>query len=586
MKFFLLFALTSSLFASQKRPNILWLTGEDHGPHFGCYGDTYATTPNVDAFAKRSLRYTHASSNAPICAPARTCIITGMYSPAVGGHHMRSGVDLPKWLKLLPEILRENGYYCTNNSKTDYNINGDHKQYWDACSAKAHYRNRNEGQPFFAVFNQTCSHESQIRNQNENPHHDPAKVVIPPYHPDTPEVRKDWAQYYDRLTKLDTWFGKQLDALKKAGLEEDTIVFFYGDHGSGMPRHKRYVGWSGLHVPLIVHIPEKYKHLRPKDYHAGEASDRIVSFVDLAPTVLSICEIPKKPYYQGHAFLGHQIEASPRYCFGFVGRADEHPDESRSVFDGRYLYLHNFVPSLPQLKGLTYQMETRTTSQWKELFDAGKLNKIQAEPWSAPKATRLLFDLKTDPYEVKNIIQENPQIATRMASALGDYFVKTGDLGLLSEGHLQHALSVKKVTPVELAKTPYYQEITQNFQKGKVIASHPGSLNQEQLQAFKERKGKKQPNYLRVLVLDTLMAQKQESGYIDELLIYCDPVKSDAYTALSAYQALRKAKSISSEQYQILKELNTVPSQGTPPRVMKYAQRCKELLLEELKPQS
>ena len=586
MKFFLLFALTSSLFASQKRPNILWLTGEDHGPHFGCYGDTYATTPNVDAFAKRSLRYTHASSNAPICAPARTCIITGMYSPAVGGHHMRSGVDLPKWLKLLPEILRENGYYCTNNSKTDYNINGDHKQYWDACSAKAHYRNRNEGQPFFAVFNQTCSHESQIRNQNENPHHDPAKVVIPPYHPDTPEVRKDWAQYYDRLTKLDTWFGKQLDALKKAGLEEDTIVFFYGDHGSGMPRHKRYVGWSGLHVPLIVHIPEKYKHLRPKDYHAGEASDRIVSFVDLAPTVLSICEIPKKPYYQGHAFLGHQIEASPRYCFGFVGRADEHPDESRSVFDGRYLYLHNFVPSLPQLKGLTYQMETRTTSQWKELFDAGKLNKIQAEPWSAPKATRLLFDLKTDPYEVKNIIQENPQIATRMASALGDYFVKTGDLGLLSEGHLQHALSVKKVTPVELAKTPYYQEITQNFQKGKVIASHPGSLNQEQLQAFKERKGKKQPNYLRVLVLDTLMAQKQESGYIDELLIYCDPAKSDAYTALSAYQALRKAKSISSEQYQILKALNTVPKQGTPPRVMKYAQRCKELLLEELKPLS
>jgi len=584
MKFFLLFALTSSLFANQKRPNILWLTGEDHGPHFGCYGDTYATTPNVDAFAKRSLRYTHASSNAPICAPARTCIITGMYSPAVGGHHMRSGVDLPKWLKLLPEILRENGYYCTNNSKTDYNINGDHKQYWDACSAKAHYRNRNEGQPFFAVFNQTCSHESQIRNQNENPHHDPAKVVIPPYHPDTPEVRKDWAQYYDRLTKLDTWFGKQLDALKKAGLEEDTIVFFYGDHGSGMPRHKRYVGWSGLHVPLIVHIPEKYKHLRPKDYQAGEASDRIVSFVDLAPTVLSLCEIPKKPYYQGHAFLGHQIEASPRYCFGFVGRADEHPDESRSVFDGRYLYLHNFVPSLPQLKGLTYQMETRTTSQWKELFDAGKLNKIQAEPWSAPKATRLLFDLKTDPYEVKNIIQENPQIATRMASALGDYFVKTGDLGLLSEGHLQHALSVKKVTPVELAKTPFYQEITQQFQKGEVIASHPGSLNQEQLQAFEERKGKKQPNYLRVLVLDTLMAQKQESGYIDELLIYCDPVKSDAYTALSAYQALRKAKSISSEQYQILKELNTVPSQGTPPRVMKYAQRCKELLLEELKP--
>lgn len=584
MRLLIFLFLTALVQAADKRPNILWLTGEDHGPQFGCYGDTYATTPNVDAFAKRSLRYNHASSSAPICAPARTCIITGMYSPAIGGHHMRSGVDLPKWLELLPEILRDSGYYCTNASKTDYNINGDHKKYWDECSGKAHYKNRKEGQPFFAVMNQTCSHESQIRNKNENPHHDPAKAPVPPYHPDTPEVRKDWAQYYDRLTKLDDWVGKQLADLEKAGLADDTIVFFYGDHGSGMPRHKRYVGWSGLNVPMIVYIPDAFKHLRPEGYQSGAASDRLVSFVDLAPTVLSLCGLEKKEYHQGRAFLGENIEKAPEYSFGFVGRADEHPDESRSVFDGRYLYIHNFVPSLPQLKGLTYQMQTRTTSQWKELFDAGKLNKVQAEPWTAPKAKNLLFDLKNDPHEINNIIDKNPEIAKRMAAALGDYFIRTGDLGLISEGHLQHAVSTTQVTPAAYARTPAYRMIAEKFQRTGESASHPGTIPQDKLRSAYAEFNDITPDFYRVLVLDGLMDLEQKPEYKDELLVLCDPKKSDAYTALSAYQALRKADQLSPDQYAILKKLNTKPDKSTPPRVSKYTERCKELLLEELKP--
>ena len=590
MKFLFALLLITVATAAEKRPNILWLTGEDHGTQFGCYGDTYATTPNVDAFAKRSLRYTNASSNAPICAPARTCIITGMYSPAIGGHHMRSGVDLPNWLELLPETLRKAGYFCTNASKTDYNINGNHNKYWDECSGKAHYKNRGEGQPFFAVFNQTCSHESQIRNKNENPHHDPALAPVPPYHPDTPEVRKDWAQYYDRLTKLDTWVGKQLDDLQKAGLAENTIVFFYGDHGSGMPRHKRYVGWSGLHVPLLVHIPDSLAHLRPEGYQTGGTSDRLVAFVDLAPTVLSLCGINKKDYHQGGAFLGKDIEKAPEYSFGFVGRADEHPDESRSVFDGRYLYIHNFVPSLPQLKGLTYQMETRTTSQWKELFDAGKLNAVQAEPWTAPKAQNLLFDLQTDPHEIKNLLTEKPEIAKRMAAALGDYFTRTRDLGLLSEGHLQHATSTMKLTPGDFAKTPGYLEVTQRFKAGESITSHPGSLAsgtpEEQLATLHNLRGslkEDSPNFLRVLLIDSLISLESKPEYVDQLLVLADPVKSDVYTALNAYQALRKAKNMTPAQYGVLKAINTKPVKTAPARVSSYAQRCKELLLEEFK---
>ena len=590
MKFLIALLLITVATAAEKRPNILWLTGEDHGTQFGCYGDTYATTPNVDAFAKRSLRYTNASSNAPICAPARTCIITGMYSPAIGGHHMRSGVDLPNWLELLPETLRKAGYFCTNASKTDYNINGDHKKYWDECSGKAHYKNRADGQPFFAVMNQTCSHESQIRNKNENPHHDPALAPVPPYHPDTAEVRKDWAQYYDRLTKLDTWVGKQISDLDKAGLADSTIVFFYGDHGSGMPRHKRYVGWSGLHVPLLVHIPDSLAHLRPEGYQTGGTSDRLVAFVDLAPTVLSLCGLEKKDYYQGGAFLGQKIERAPEYSFGFVGRADEHPDESRSVFDGRYLYIHNFVPSLPQLKGLTYQMETRTTSQWQELFDAGKLNAVQAEPWTAPKAKNLLFDLESDPHEIKNILVDRPQVTKRMAAALGDYFVRTGDLGLLSEGHLQHATSTMKMTPAEFAKTPGYLEVTQKFQAGEIITSHPGSLAsgtpEEQratLHDLRDSLKEDSPDFFRVLLLDSLISLESKPEYVDQLLVLADPVKSDAYTALNAYQALRKAEKMTPAQYGILKSINTKPDKSAPGRVSSYAQRCKELLVKEFK---
>ena len=582
--------LISLVHAGEKRPNILWLTGEDHGPHFGCYGDTYATTPNVDALARRSLLYTNASSNAPICAPARTCIISGMYSPALGAHHMRSGVELPSWIELLPETLRKAGYFCTNNSKTDYNFNVNDAKFWDECSGKAHYRNRADGQPFFAVFNQTCSHESQIRNENENPQHDPALAPVPPYHPDTPEVRKDWAQYYDRLTKLDTWVGQQLDALEKAGLAEDTIVFFYGDHGSGMPRHKRYVGWSGLHVPLLVHIPDSLKHLRPEGYQAGGKSDRLVAFVDLAPTVLSLCGIDKKDFHQGHAFLGEHIEKAPEYSFGFVGRADEHPDESRSVFDGRYLYIHNFVPSIPQLKGLTYQMETRTTSQWKELFDAGKLNAVQAEPWTAPKAKDLLFDLQSDPHEINNIFAENPEVAQRMVKALGEYFVRTGDLGLLSEGHLQHAISTMELTPADFAKTPDYLEVAKKFQAGETIISHPGSLTSgpqaeqlAELQELSDSLDDNSPDFLKVLLLDTLISLQFKPEYVDQLLVLADPKKSDPYTALSAYQALRKAEKMTPDQYATLENINTQPAEGTPARVSSYSERCKELLIKEFR---
>lgn len=362
------------------RPNILWLTSEDHGPEMGAYGDKNARTPNVDALAAKGMRFKTAWSVNPVCAPARTTIISGLYSTTSGGLHMRSMVPMPAGKKMFPQFLREAGYYTTNNSKEDYNLEKPPGT-WDESSGQAHWKKRKSGQPFFAVFNSTKSHESQIRTTPHTLVTDPSKLRVPAYHPDTPEVRRDWAQYYDKVSEADADAGAHLKELEAAGLAADTIVFYYGDHGSGMPRSKRWPSNSGLHVPLVVYFPEKWKHLAPKEYSPGGASDRLVSFVDLAPTMLSLVGIKPPTWMEGHAFAGpHQTSPQP-YLFGARGRMDERLDYVRSVTDGRYVYIRNFYPHVSQAQRVSYQFETTTTAVWRQLFDQGKTNEAQSLFW-------------------------------------------------------------------------------------------------------------------------------------------------------------------------------------------------------------
>ena len=457
---FLASGLCTLMAATGQRPNILWLSSEDHGPHLGCYGDKYATTPNLDAFAKQSLLYQNAISTAPVCAPARTTIICGMYAPSLGAHHMRSQASKPEWLKFYPEFLREAGYYCTNNSKTDYNIDHNLKQIWDESSRKAHYQKRKKGQPFFAIFNQTCTHESRIRARNSKTRHDPSKAPLPPYHPDIPVVRDNWAQYYDRLTEMDDWFGGHLRALKEQGLYEDTIVIFWADHGSGMPRGKRYAGWSGLHVPMIVHIPEKWKHLRPPEYKPGNTSDRLVGFVDLGATMLSLAGIKPAAFQQGRAFLGKYVTPKPEYSFGFRGRMDERPDCSRTVVDGKYVYIRNFMPHLPHGQILHYQMETQTTRLWRRLFHQGKLNKVQSAFWEK-KAPEELYDITADPHETNNLATD-PACRKQllgMRAALYDNLSATFDVALLPEGMFHDLARKHGVTPADLTRRKNFYSV-------------------------------------------------------------------------------------------------------------------------------
>ena len=443
------FAILISSFAAD-RPNILWLTSEDHGPQMGCYGDTYADTPNVDALAAKGMLFKHAWSCGPVCAAARTTIIAGMYSPSTGGEHMRSMVPMPKGTKMYPQFLREAGYYCTNNSKEDYNLKKP-EGVWDVSSGNAHWKNRKEGQPFFAIFNETCSHESQIRKRPHVAIHDPAKVRVPAYHPDIPEVRQDWAQYYDQVTLADASAGRRLKELEEAGLAADTIVFYYADHGSGMPRSKRWPCNSGLQVPMVVYFPPKWKHLAPKEYGAGVKSDRLVSFVDLAPTLLSIIGVQPPEWMQGHAFAG-KFQAEPQpFVYGFRGRMDERYDCVRSVTDGRFVYLRNYMPQLSQGQHVSYQFETPTTRLWRQLYDAGKLTPEQSIFWKVPKDPEELYDLQSDPDEVHNLATqpEHAETLAKMRAAQEGLVLKIRDAGMIAEGEMH--LRSEGTTPYDMA---------------------------------------------------------------------------------------------------------------------------------------
>lgn len=430
--------LASSLVLSAQstpRPNILWVTCEDMSPNLGCYNDKFAQSPTIDAFAQKSLRYKNAWSCAPVCAPARTTIISGMYPPSTGAEHMRSEVNLAPDQKMFPRLLREAGYYTSNNSKEDYNL--PHTgTVWDESSTKAHFRSRTKGQPFFSVFNYIITHESQIRRRPHTLRHDPREVRVPAYQPDTPEVRHDWAQYYDNILVMDGMVKKTLGELEADGLVDDTIVFFYSDHGAGMPRSKRWPYNSGCHVPMAVHFPEKYKALAPKDYKAGGWTDRLVSFVDLAPTVLSLAGIPKAPYHQGQAFLGQNIEPEQPHVFGFRGRMDERIDMVRSVRSKRYSYLRQYMPHRIYGQHVNYMFEMPTTQVWKKQYDEGKLKPEQKHFWEQKPAEEL-YDLESDPDEVKNLAlnptPEQKKVLTEMREAQRYLANRIRDIGFLPE---------------------------------------------------------------------------------------------------------------------------------------------------------
>ena len=435
-------------------PNILWITSEDNSPFAGCYGDDFATTPNMDKLAAGGFLYTHAYANAPVCAPARNTIITGVYANSGGHEHMRSYYDKSPSVKLYPEYLREAGYYCTNSQKEDFNINPElTKDTWDELGKDAHYKNRPEGKPFFAIFNATISHESSIHTRKpiEDLRHRPEDVTLPPYHPDTPDMRHDWAQYYDKVEDMDTWMGGILKELEESGEKENTIIFYYGDHGGVLARSKRFVYESGTRVPFIVHIPEKYKHLYPAE-KPGSKVNRLISFVDLVPTLLSIIGIDAPDYLQGNAFLGPQKTEDPEYAYMFRGRMDERYDMSRAVRDQKYRYIKNYMPYRIYGQYIDYLWRAPSIRSWEAAYKAGECNAVQSIFWNT-KPVEELYDTENDPWEVNNLATDPAykEVLERMRAANRSWILDIQDAGFIPEATLVDL--TKSTTPYDYMRS-------------------------------------------------------------------------------------------------------------------------------------
>ncbi|HNQ88145.1 MAG TPA: sulfatase-like hydrolase/transferase [Verrucomicrobiota bacterium] len=429
---------SSALLSGAERPNILWLVSEDNHTFLGCYGDPLARTPTLDRLAREGLLFERCFAQ-PVCAPSRFTLITGMYAAGHGpAHHMRAQGKIPPWLKGFPVFLSEAGYYTSNNAKTDYNAPIDPAATWNESSRTAHWRRRPSPEtPFFSVFNHEVTHESCLFPTNSRPRDftptDPAKVRIPPYQPDTPEMRADWARYYDCIALMDGQIAAKLKDLDEAGLAQDTIVFYYSDNGGVLPRSKRFLQKSGTHVPLLVYFPPKWRHLAPAP--PGSRIKDPVSFVDFAPTVLSLAGVPIPDTMQGRAFLGPARTSSRPCVFVTRDRMDERYDMMRSIADDRWLYIRNYRPDLPYVQPLEYMFQARGYQSWARLAREGRLTPATAQFWGE-KPTEELYDLETDPDSVHNLAASATHRPTleRMRAALKQRILDIKDNGFLPEG--------------------------------------------------------------------------------------------------------------------------------------------------------
>jgi len=436
------------------RPNIVWISNEDMSPHLGAYGDALARTPVLDRLAGESVRYTRAFTTAPVCAPSRAAIITGMYQTAIGAHHMRTTEDRvpelpgpylavpPFYVKAFPEYLRAAGYYTSNRAKTDYQF-GVPFTIWDDLGPGAHWRNRSDrSQPFFSVFNLEVTHESQIfptspARKGKALVTDPARIIVPPYYPDTPLVRQELARMYDNIADMDGQVGEILRQLESDGLADNTIVFYWSDHGDGVPRSKRSLYDSGLRVPLMIRWPFDGAQGRPGTSAAIAASvnDQLVSMIDLAPTVLAMAGIEIPAHLQGRVLVGPRAAPAPEFVFGARDRMDIEYDMMRSARDERFLYIRNAAPELPYAGHIIYRNQSAIMQEWFRLQAERALTGAAALWMRTSRPAEELYDTAADPHQIRNLAADSAhrQTLERLRKAVTDWMTRINDQGLVNE---------------------------------------------------------------------------------------------------------------------------------------------------------
>ena len=439
-----------------KKPNIVWIVTEDISPTFSFYGDNTAKTPNLDQLAKESMIYDNAFATVGVCAPSRSSIITGMYPTSIGTMHMRTGKDVFSWgkgqynkdtqikdlnngevieyaavipeeVKCYTEYLRAEGYYTTNNAKTDYQFAAPITS-WDENNQKAHWKNAPKDKPFFSVFNIGTTHESRLwKNENLPLTVAPKNVKVPPYLPDNEATRKTIARHYSNVELMDVEVGEFIKQLKEDGLYDNTIIFFYSDHGGPLPRQKREIYDSGLKVPFLI------KGIKGKKGR----TDRMISFVDLAPTMLSLAGIKPPKYIEGKAFLGKFSTEKRNHVFASSDRFDEFSDRIRSVRNKRFLYLKNYLPELLKYKDVGYRKNVPLMTNFLKLKEENKLNKVQ-QIWFQSKTEEELYDVVKDPFQIHNLANDSKyaDVIIEMRTELENHYKNRKDYGLIPESEM------------------------------------------------------------------------------------------------------------------------------------------------------
>jgi arylsulfatase A-like enzyme len=568
------------------RPNILWLTAEDLSPNLGCYGDTYARTPNLDALAREGVLYTRAFATAPVCSPARSCLITGMYATSLGTQRLRSQFPVPREIRGFTAWLRESGYYCSNNVKTDYNVRAESAfiaDAWDDSSPTAHWRKRKSGQPFFAVFNCLTTHQSRTSAWSHeefekevgskllsSQRHDPAQAPLPSYYPDTLEARRTWARYHDCITRMDQEVDQLLDQLAADGLAEDTIVFFYGDNGMGLPRGKRVLHDTGLRVPLIIRIPEKWRQLVPAA--RGGTCDRLVSFVDFAPTALSVCGMPIPPHMQGSAFLGTAAETPRLYVYGARDRVDEVFDLSRSVRSDRWLYIRNYFPHLSWMQPERFSDASSFRRELKALAAGGQLG-VDQQAYAAPRrALEELYDSQADPQQLHNLaaVPEHRAELETLRGELRRWQLASRDVGFLTEPQVWDRIGAM-LTPWELARDEPRYPLARLLNTADLVGRP--DAEQEQVRLLSDR-----DDGIRYWAVVGLKAQQQltaaaRDALRERLADTAGVVRVEAASALAATGDAERALAVLAEELR-----------HRQPEVALQAARSLELLGERARP--
>ncbi len=467
------------------RPNVLWLVAEDISSYLPPFGDSTVKTPNLSRLAEEGVRYTNVFDVSGVCAPSRAAIITGMYPSSIGAHQMRTLTQVPaakavglidyecvppSGVKMVSELLRSKGYYCSNNSKEDYQFQPS-KMGWDDSSGYAHWRNRTKGQPFFAVLNFDVTHESQIWNPVYQKYDQPSfpprrgekavpnnlgktvpkplfvpedlKVDVPPYLPNTAVVQKDFRRLYSNIVEMDKHVGVVLKQLERDGLLDETIIVWYSDNGGPLPRGKRLLYDSGIKIPMIIRFPRKL--------NAGRQDQRLISFVDFRPTLLSMVGIEPPKVMQGQAFEGKFRSTEPRkYVHAAADRFDECHDMIRAVRDSRFKYLRNFYPERPYYLPISYREQMSSMKELLRLRDSKELNESQMQWFRTQKPKEELFDTVKDPFELQNLA-DDPAYTKKLTELRTEcelWMGKIDDKGFVPEEQLIRQFWPGKIQPM------------------------------------------------------------------------------------------------------------------------------------------